>query len=65
MPDPVKKVYPINALGSIEQLTIHLMKYDGTTIDMSSTTPVNDYTSFTFEIVQSVADTSNLQSDMI
>ena len=65
MPDPVKKVYPINALGSIEQLTIHLMKYDGTTIDMSTTTPVNDYTSFTFEIVQSVADTSNLQSDMI
>ena len=64
MPEPIIKNYPINALGSIEQLSIRLLKYDGTDVGMN-TPDDEDITSFTFEIVQTVADTSNLQSNMI
>ncbi len=69
MPDPIKKEYPINALGSLEKLTIRLHKHDGSDITMTGGTgggddPV-DLTSFTFEIVQTVADTKSLQSQII
>jgi hypothetical protein len=64
LPEPIKKEYPINALGSIQQLSIQILKYDGS--DVGIDTPDDeDVTSFTFEIVQTVADTSNLQSNMI
>ena len=64
MPEPIKKVYPINALGSIEQLSIKILKYDGSDVGMDGVDD-EDITSFTFEIVQTVADTSSLQSNMI
>jgi len=64
MPEPVQKVYPINALGSLEQLSIKLHKHDGNDVGMDGVDD-EDITSFTFEIVQTVADTSSLQSNMI
>ena len=69
MPEPIKKEYPINALGSLEQLSIRLHKHDGSDIPMSggtgNGTDPEDLTSFTFEIVQTVADTTSLQSQII
>ena len=61
MPDPIKKIYPINGLGSLEQLTIQLHDHNGDNIVLNN----SDYTSFTFEFVQSVADTSELQGSII